>query len=257
MNGVKISVITVCYNAAEHIEKTILSVVGQTFTNYEYIIIDGGSTDGTIDIVKKYLNKIDYFITEADDGIYDAMNKGIYQARGEYLNFLNAGDYYFSDRTLAKVSNKLTNEDYVCGIAKIGKCKYWIPISRFASATRIAHGHNINHQASFIKRKLFKDGYDIHYPIMADDFFFFHERVINKCTYRRLWIVTNWYDRTGISCNPMNTSKIQSERRLFWKKNGINEAIFTTSYFVCSLFFEKVCHKFLSSFIWIWIEKNS
>lgn len=96
----KISIITVCYNAIGGIEKTILSVLGQSYSNIEYIVIDGASTDGTVDIINKYADKIAYFVSEPDGGIYDAMNKGIRVATGEWINFLNAGDVFANGNTL-------------------------------------------------------------------------------------------------------------------------------------------------------------
>ncbi len=93
----KISIITISYNARDKIEKTILSVINQTYTDIEYIIIDGNSKDGTIDIIHKYRNKISTIISEDDFGIYDAFNKGIENATGELIAFLNAGDYYDTD----------------------------------------------------------------------------------------------------------------------------------------------------------------
>ena len=80
----KISIITVSFNSAETIEQTIKSVLEQDYENYEYIIIDGGSTDGTVDIIEKYADDLAYFVSEPDNGLYDAMNKGIHQARGRY-----------------------------------------------------------------------------------------------------------------------------------------------------------------------------
>ena len=91
-NNILISVVTVSYNAVATIEQTLLSVINQTYPNIEYIIIDGGSTDGTVDIIKKYADEIVYWISEPDKGIYDAMNKGIKKANGEWINFINAGD---------------------------------------------------------------------------------------------------------------------------------------------------------------------
>ena len=96
----KVSVITVCYNAVKGIEKTIMSVLSQTYSEIEYIVIDGGSTDGTEKVLLKYAGKIDYLVSEPDGGIYDAMNKGIRVATGEWINFLNAGDVYASNDSL-------------------------------------------------------------------------------------------------------------------------------------------------------------
>lgn len=95
-----ISVVTVSYNAADTIEQTILSVINQNFTDYEYIIVDGGSTDSTLDIIKKYQDKITLWVSEPDRGIYDAMNKGIRFAKGEWINFMNAGDSFSDEETL-------------------------------------------------------------------------------------------------------------------------------------------------------------
>ena len=92
----KVSVITVCYNAIRGIEKTIQSVISQSHDDIEYIVIDGGSTDGTLDVIQKYREKITYFVSEPDGGIYDAMNKGVRVANGEWINFLNAGDVFAS-----------------------------------------------------------------------------------------------------------------------------------------------------------------
>lgn len=102
-NKLIISIITVVFNGKEHLEETILSVLNQTYDNIEYIIIDGASTDGTLDIIKKYEDKIDYWVSEKDKGIYDAMNKGINLANGEWLNFMNAGDKFYNDDTLEGV----------------------------------------------------------------------------------------------------------------------------------------------------------
>lgn len=108
-NKLKISVVTVSYNAADTIEETIRSVVNQTYDNIEYIIIDGGSTDGTVDIIKKYADRITYWVSEPDKGIYDAMNKGIAVATGDYINFMNAGDTFADVNTIKVVSNIISD----------------------------------------------------------------------------------------------------------------------------------------------------
>ena len=107
MKKLKISVITVSYNAAQTIEETLFSVCNQSYLNVEYIIIDGGSTDGTCEIIEKYRNKIGYFISEPDNGIYDAMNKGLKIATGDYVIFLGADDHFISLSVLEEVVEEM------------------------------------------------------------------------------------------------------------------------------------------------------
>jgi len=93
--SLKISIITVCYNSAEYFEKAIESVLSQDYDNFEYIIIDGGSTDGSVDIIRKYEDRLAYWVSEPDDSLYDAMNKGIAKASGDIIGMINSDDYYF------------------------------------------------------------------------------------------------------------------------------------------------------------------
>lgn len=106
----KITVVTVCFNAESVLEQTMLSVLNQTYKNVEYLIIDGGSKDGTLDIIKKYSDKVKW-ISEPDNGLYDAMNKGVKMASGEWINFMNAGDRFASNDVLEKIFAKEYPED--------------------------------------------------------------------------------------------------------------------------------------------------
>ena len=99
----KFSIITINYNNCEGLRRTIESVVNQTCHDFEYIIIDGGSTDGSVDVIKQYADQIDYWVSEPDKGIYNAMNKGVAVAKGEYCLFLNSGDSLHNNSALAKV----------------------------------------------------------------------------------------------------------------------------------------------------------
>ncbi len=99
----KVSIITITYNAEKYLERTLKSVVLQTYPNKEYVIIDGNSTDGTLAIIQKNAHHIDYWISEPDKSLYDAMNKGLTYATGEYVVFMNAGDTFFEETTLEKV----------------------------------------------------------------------------------------------------------------------------------------------------------
>jgi glycosyltransferase involved in cell wall biosynthesis len=113
----KISIITVTFNAEEVLERTVQSIVSQTFTDYEYLIIDGKSTDKTLQIAEKYRDKIDCLISEPDKGLYDAMNKGLQAAKGEYVWFMNAGDTIFEQDTLQNVFAQSQNADIYYGNA--------------------------------------------------------------------------------------------------------------------------------------------
>ena len=101
----KYSIITINYNNRDGLEMTINSVLEQTYKDFEYIIIDGGSTDGSLEVIKKHAAQIDYWVSEPDNGIYNAMNKGIRKATGDYLNFMNSGDTYHTSSVLGDIAN--------------------------------------------------------------------------------------------------------------------------------------------------------
>ena len=111
----KYSIITVNFNNKEGLRKTIESVIHQTFRDFEFIIIDGGSTDGSVDVLREYDSQINFWVSEPDGGIYQGMNKGIKKATGEYLNFMNSGDCFYSTDILEKVSNYHSNADFIVG----------------------------------------------------------------------------------------------------------------------------------------------
>lgn len=104
---IKISIITVCFNSEAYMEQTIKSVLSQTYENIEYIVIDGGSTDGTIDIINNYQNEIAIFISEPDKNMYDAINKGMKLATGDYIAILNSDDFYLDNEVISAIVNKL------------------------------------------------------------------------------------------------------------------------------------------------------
>lgn len=105
----KISIVTVSYNCIDEIERTIISVVEQDYPNLEYIVVDGNSNDGTVDLIKKYSTNIDTLICEQDEGIYDAMNKGVEVATGQWVIFMNAGDKFFNSSSVSDVFNNVAN----------------------------------------------------------------------------------------------------------------------------------------------------
>lgn len=164
-----ISVITVNYNNQEGLKRTIESVQKQQASLFEFLVIDGGSTDKSIDIIQRYADGIDYWISEKDRGVYDAMNKGILQARGTYIIFMNSGDTFASSSVLGDVKGDLTTRMYDLVYGNIiyqGKTITYTPKLGLYYMLHIG----ISHQSVFIKKELFdKTGlYDLTYKITAD-----------------------------------------------------------------------------------------
>jgi glycosyltransferase involved in cell wall biosynthesis len=154
----KLSVITINLNNIIGLQKTIESVISQTFKDFEWIVIDGGSTDGSKELIEKYADHISYWVSEPDKGIYNAMNKGIHVAKGEYIEFLNSGDIYFNEKTLENVNRHLSNSDIIYGSAIIrrdGK-DIRIHMQRDICSFYDLVKKPINHQSSFIKKELFE-----------------------------------------------------------------------------------------------------
>lgn len=227
-----ITIITVCYNASSTIEQTILSVINQTYSNIEYIIIDGNSTDGTVDTIKKYENKISHWISEPDKGIYDAMNKGIKSATGEWINFMNSGDTFYSNTILNEIFlNSVFSCDVIYGntnyiysngnvIKKAGKItsKKYMPFT---------------HQSSFVKTSLLKSfGFDCQYKICADRNFFY-QLYLNKKKFKQIdYIISNYEAEEGISS--INTNILYLEIGKI--ENKTSNIIWRINYFIRSIY---------------------
>jgi glycosyltransferase involved in cell wall biosynthesis len=167
-----VSVVTVVFNAAEIIEKTMLSIIRQTYKNIEYIIVDGASTDGTLDIIRKYEDKIDYWISEPDKGIYDAMNKGINLATGGWALFMNAGDWFYADTVIQEfidVNPDRVKNYYGDNIYFKANISY-IFTARINSRRDFLKHNTFSHQAVFYSVELLKKsgGYDTSLKVSAD-----------------------------------------------------------------------------------------
>jgi len=171
------SIVTVTYNDRENLEKTILSVIEQKSMlsdDIEYIIIDGNSSDGTSEVLKIYNEHIDITIQEPDNGLYDAMNKGIMLSNGKYINFMNAGDTFSENNTLTKVKNYMDeqkNPELIYGNALEATLDGTIFLKNAYSHRLVWHGMFTHHQAMFYKLETIKNNkllYDLKYKIAAD-----------------------------------------------------------------------------------------
>lgn len=216
----KISIITINYNNAEGLEKTILSVVSQSYKNIEYIVVDGGSEDDSKNVILKNEPYISCWVSEKDNGIYHAMNKGIKYSTGDYLLFLNSGDILMDNDVIGKMITYLdkdivygdliqqisTEEEVYCDFPD--KIEFSYLFEKY-----------LPHPSLFIKLDLFKKNgyYDEKYKIVAD--WAFYVKAIGKCgaTYRHAPLVISRYNMEGISSKPENFIKIEEERRMFLK----------------------------------------
>ncbi|MBC8033829.1 MAG: glycosyltransferase [Chitinophagaceae bacterium] len=150
-----VSIITVVFNGAKHLRQTILSVIGQSYTNIEYIIIDGGSTDGTLNIIKEYEHKIAYWKSEKDNGISDGFNKGIRQANGEIIGIINSDDWYEPD-TVRRIVEQIDGCDVLYGDLQLWKDneKEYIFEGNHAF---LNHEMCVNHPTVFVRRELYNN----------------------------------------------------------------------------------------------------
>ncbi len=169
----KLTVITIVYNNVRDIERTVLSVLNQTYPNIEYLIIDGASTDGTLEILKKYKGRLASLISEKDKGIYDAMNKGLSLASGDYILFMNSGDEFYASDTVENVFASAPDADIYYGETEmydenwksLGQRRHKAPETFIWKDFK--HGMSISHQAIYIRRSL-TEPYDPQYKLSAD-----------------------------------------------------------------------------------------
>ncbi|MCL2380189.1 MAG: glycosyltransferase [Treponema sp.] len=217
----KLSIITINKNNAVGLEKTIQSVICQTYTDFEYIIIDGNSGDESVETIKKYTDRIGYWISEPDNGTYNAMNKGIRKAKGEYCLFLNSGDWLISADTMDKVFKEVGEN--TADIYYSNRIRPDNSIARFPKNLNnyLLRG-KINHQNSLIKRSLFFEHgfYNEKLRICSDWEFFLNELYIHKSCFYHIETNISIYDIHGISSKK---PELHEAENLIVYKNVFNE----------------------------------
>lgn len=212
-----LSIITINLNNAIGLAKTIKSVVNQTYINkIQFIIIDGGSTDESIEVIKAYEHKISYWLSESDNGIYQAMNKGIKLSTGQYCQFLNSGDYLSADNVIERVFLKSLNSSIIIGnLLKISNNN--CIIRDIGTVTNISmltlYKGTLNHSSAFLKRSLFFDYgfYDEALKIVSDWKFYLIAVGLHNVSVSYINIDVSYFDTNGISNSSPNL--LLSERR--------------------------------------------
>lgn len=189
MDDKQLTIITVCYNDKQGFEKTLQSVQAQSCRSFEYIVIDGASTDGSTELLKEYAEVVDYGISEADTGIYNAMNKGIKHAHGEYCLFLNAGDSLHDNHTIEYALPCLNGADFISGHTLCtfanGKTSTWKAVNH--ATTQLMMMYSLSHQATFIRTALLKERpYREDLKIVSDWEQMFYELIIKNRTYKKI-----------------------------------------------------------------------
>lgn len=212
-----ISIITINYNDADGLRKTMRSVSSQTLAPYEHIIVDGGSTDASAEVITEERKAFTKSSSERDKGIYDAQNIGIARATGAYLLFLNSGDYLAGENVLAEMALHLGNHDLVYG-DMITAEKDGTLMQRHMHEVvneKILYADTIWHPVSFFRSELFEKfgKYDLHYKIAADYEFYCRILLKHRCTYKHVPVTVSVFDTAGVSSSAERRSQLEQERR--------------------------------------------
>ena len=213
----RLSIITICYNNSEGLERTIRSIESQTCKDFEYIVVDGASQDQSVEVIHAHESCISKWISEPDTGIYNAMNKGVKMASGEYCLFINSGDELYKPTTVEEIYRQSFDEDFVQGVIyRFNKKDIFLFPPQEISLAFYIYGNNNYHQASLIKRKmLLERPYDEKYRIASDLKFNVESLIIHNCSYGTLDVVISKYEIGGISETPHRIESPEIYKELF------------------------------------------
>ena len=261
--NMKLSIITVNLNNKDGLRKTAQSIVSQSFKDFEWIVIDGGSTDGSNEIIEQYSKYITYWVSEPDKGIYNAMNKGIVVARGYYLLFLNSGDVLYSQATLSEVFKLNIEVDILTG--QVERMDNHQLLRNYESNLFIQlYKDTINHQGTFIKKELFNHRkYDEDLRLVSDWKFWIESIIGDNASVMVTNLIISKQDMNGVSSN---ISLLSQERKEVFNKlfpallqNEINDLIKIkdSDYYQKIIFLKKNCihyYNFVFRFARFWIR---
>lgn len=215
---IKISVVTVTFNAIDTLEETILSVINQKYANKEYILIDGASTDGTINLISNYSKSITYFESKPDAGIYDAMNKALDIATGDFVIFLGADDHFISYDILDRVVEYMKNLETIYYGNVIRNSRNDIYCGKF-NKYKLSMV-NICHQAIFYPKKIYStQKYEIQYRVYAD--YYYNLIAYKKCKFVYLPMIITYYNCAGYSSEMMDAEFDKVVNKFIYKYLGI------------------------------------
>tara|TARA_B100001250_G_C19768616_1_gene775993 strand:- start:138 stop:851 length:714 start_codon:yes stop_codon:yes gene_type:complete len=215
----KISIITVVYNDKDGLQETIDSVASLNYDNIEFIVIDGGSNDGTAELIRKYESNIDYWVSEDDDGIYDAMNKGIRAAHGDWVNFMNAGDYFANENVLNEIDFTANKKVDILYGYKSQKEKLFYPMNIKNLEIGVIFG---NHQSMFFNKNKLQHElyYDEKYKIYADYELVNRIYKLNNSIIHFVNVLVADFEGGGVSEKP-STQKRKDKYKIVYKSYGV------------------------------------
>ncbi len=213
----KFSIITINYNDKDGLQKTVGSVVGQTFRDFEFLVIDGNSSDGSKEVIASFADRIDYALSEPDKGVYNAMNKGIVAAKGTFVIFMNSGDLFHNESVLERADALIDGQCAIYYGDVIVKKPHSERLKTYPDQLSFSFFYTaaLCHQATFIRRQLFFDHflYNEDYKIYSDGEFFLYTICKAGVPYRHIDLTVAIYDFTGISSNP-KYEKLHEEERM-------------------------------------------
>ena len=198
----KYTIITINYNNGKELRHTIESVINQTYKDVEYIIVDGGSSDDSVEIIKEYADNIDFWVSERDNGVYNAMNKGLSHAHGTYVNFMNSGDSFYSNRVIEDIDRQIDNSDILFGnVCDSHSGKRYGGIQSGSEVTFLTLKKEILcHQGTFYRREIFdRHPYDESLKLIADWKVNVQAIVFDNCKVKVVDTIIANYDLTGMS----------------------------------------------------------